>query len=193
MTDWYLPTEVTVNGKTFKIYKDCEYRTVLDTMIAMEDVNLTNDQQSMTAMLLFYDDLDKQKLSEEETTALYKRMIEIIEGGETINENRNTPQQKSPIRLMDWEHDFKYIAPAVSLKLGYDIRGDKYTHWYTFWGAYIELGDCTYNTTVNIRSKKSKGTKLEKGEQEFYRENRADIDLPQRLTDDELQWIKEHT
>lgn len=194
MTDWYLPTTVTVSEKAFKIYKDCEYRTVLDTMIALEDVNLTGDQQNITAMLLFYDKLDIGELSNEEIDALHRRMIEIIDGGATDNAGKNRPPQKTPIRLMDWEHDFKYIAPAVSLKLGYDIRSDKYTHWYTFWGAYMELpSDCIFKQITNIRSKKSRGIKLEKHEQEFYRNNKADVDLPQRLTDDELRWLEEHS
>ena len=92
--------------------------------------------------------------------------------------------------LMDWEKDFRQIAPPVSRILGYDVRSPgKYTHWWTFVGGYMEIGECTFSTIVTIRSKKQKGQKLEKWEEAFYRENRNQINLPQKLTKEEEEFL----
>ena len=69
---------------------------------------------------------------------------------------------------MDWEHDFQNIAPPVSRVLGYDVRTpNKYTHWWTFLGGYMEIGETTFSNVVSIRSKMAKGKKLEQYEKEF--------------------------
>ena len=86
---------------------------------------------------------------------------------------------------MDWEQDFKWIAPPVSRILGYDVRSPQFTHWYTFIGAYMEIGDCTFNTIVTIRSKRAKGERLEKWELNYFREHRQDIELKRKITTEE--------
>jgi hypothetical protein len=41
----------------------------------------------------------------------------------------------------------------------------------------MEIGEGLYSQVINIRNKKSKGKKLEKWEQEFYRDNKVLVDL----------------
>ena len=53
----------------------------------------------------------------------------------------------------------------------------------------MEIGECTFSTVVSIRSKRAKGKKLDKWEEEFYRENRKMIDLPQKLTAEEQEFL----
>jgi hypothetical protein len=53
----------------------------------------------------------------------------------------------------------------------------------------MEIGECTFSNIVSIREKKIKGKKLEKYEQEFYRENRKLIDLPHKLTAEEEEFL----
>jgi hypothetical protein len=108
---------------------------------------------------------------------------------EEFAEKSNSQSEPQP-RIMSWKKDFKFIAPAVSRVLGYDVRTpNKYTHWWSFMGAYMEIGECTWNTFVSIRKKKMHGQKLEEWEQKIYRENKKDIDLPQNLTDEEKEWL----
>ena len=91
---------------------------------------------------------------------------------------------------MSWKKDFKFIAPAVSRVLGYDVRTpNKYTHWWSFYGAFMEIGECYWQTIISIRKKKMHGQKLEEWEQKIYRENKKDIDLSQNLTDEEREWL----
>jgi hypothetical protein len=74
--------------------------------------------------------------------------------------------------------------------LGYSVRSaDKYTHWWDFMGAYMEIGDCVFANIISLRNKKQKGKKLEKYEQEFYQENRKMVDLPLNITEEEQEWL----
>lgn len=80
-------------------------------------------------------------------------------------------------RLIDWEQDAPVIVPAINKVCGKDVRSVKYMHWWTFLGYYMEIGECTLATIVSIRDKKRRGKKLEKWEQEYYRNNKKLIDL----------------
>ena len=46
----------------------------------------------------------------------------------------------------------------------------------------MEIGESTFSTVVSIREKKRKGKKLEKWEQEYYKNNKSIIDLHQKST-----------
>jgi hypothetical protein len=108
---------------------------------------------------------------------------------EEFVEKSNIQNEQQP-RLMSWKKDFKFIAPAVSRILGYDVRTpNKYTHWWSFYGAFLEIGESNFSTIVSIRKKKIHGEKLEEWEQKVYRENKQDIDLPHNLTEEEQEWL----
>ena len=178
---WNLPTTVEIDGAEYAITNKCDYRMVLDVICALNDNELTDEQKVQTALYVFYEDIRPCQDLEKAVKEMYK----IISYGEEQDDNG----EPKP-RLMDWEHDFSQIAPPVSRILGYDVRTpDKYTHWYTFLGGYMEIGECTFQNVVSIRSKRAKGKKLEKWEQEFYKENRKMIDLPQNLTEEEQEWL----
>lgn len=175
--NWSLPTSVEIDGECHKIRNDCDFRVVLDVICALKDDELSNSDKIRCALYIFYEDLSKIKNIEQAS----KEMFFIINCGQ-VNDGGD---QNKPV-LMDWEHDFRYIAPPVSRVLGYDPRDErKFTHWYSFVGAYQEIGECTFSNIVSIRSKKAKNQKLEKWEEQFYRENREMIDLPQRLSEEE--------
>ena len=53
----------------------------------------------------------------------------------------------------------------------------------------MEIGECSFSNIVSIRSKKQKGKKLDKWEEEFYREHKKEIDLPRKLTKEEMEWL----
>lgn len=177
-----LPTEVRAGGKTYHITKKCEYRMVLDVIEALNDTELTDQEKVICSLLLFYEELTRESIRNcPDLDELTGEMLKIINGGEIDNTPDNKP------RLMDWEHDFRQIAPPVSRVLGYDVRTPgKYLHWWSFLGAYMEIGgDCTFATVVSIRNKRAKGQKLEKWELDFLREHREMVDLPQKLTSEE--------
>lgn len=178
---WDLPTSVEIDGSKYKITNKCDYRMVLDVICALNDNELDDEQKVRTALYIFYEDIRPCQNIEKAIKEMYK----IISYGE---EDDGQSENKPP--LMNWEHDFPQIAPPVSRVLGYDVRTpDRYTHWYTFLGGYMEIGECTFQNVVSIRSKRAKGKKLEQWEQEFYRENKKMVDLPQNLTEEEQEWL----
>ena len=120
--------------------------------------------------------------SKENIQTAINEMTSIIGIGNENNENKPS--------LMNWQQDFQNIAAPVSRILGYSVRNpDNYTHWYDFIGAYQEIGDCYWANVISIRLKRNKGKKLEKWEQEFYREHRKDIEIQENLTEDEKEWL----
>ena len=178
---WDLPVSVEIDGKKYKITNQCDYRMVLDVICALSDVELDHNEKVRTALYVFYEDLtecnDLQKAVDE--------MMKIINvGAETDKEDSNKPQ------IMDWQHDFPQLAPPISRVLGYSVRdAKKYTHWYDFIGAYMEIGECTFSTIISIRKKKIKGKKLDDWEREFYKEHKKMIDLPRNLTEEDKDWL----
>ena len=177
---WNLPISVEIDGKEYAIRNKCDYRMVLDVLCALNDNELTEQEKAQCALCIFYEDLNGCKNLQKALDEMFK----IISYGEEATKNQNKP------RLMDWKHDFKIIAPAVSRVLNYDVRtADKYCHFWTFFGAYMEIGESTFATVVSIRNKKAKGKKLEDFEREFYKENKSMVDLPQNLTEEEQEWL----
>ena len=54
------------------------------------------------------------------------------------------------------------------------------THWWTFLSAYMEIGESLFATVIHIREKLIKGKKLDKWEQEFYKDNKSLIDFKEK-------------
>ena len=153
---------------------------MLDVISALNDNELDMQYRLQCALFIFYEDLTGCENTDEAVRGMYN----IINNGEVEQETDSKPT------LMDWEHDFQQIAPPISRVLGYDVRtSDKYTHWYTFLGGYMEIGECTFATVVSIRSKRAKGKKLEKWEQDFYKEHRKMVELPRKLTAEEQEFL----
>lgn len=187
---WSFPISVEIDGTEYAIRNKCDYRVVLDVISALNDEELEMEYRIECALFQFYgndelDTIEKVLSSLNDIQIAITEMMKIINlGEETTEEEQLKPQ------LMDWEHDFTQIAPPVSRVLGYSVRDAKnFTHWYDFIGAYMEIGECTFSNIVSIREKKIKGKKLEKYEQEFYRENRKLIDLPHKLTAEEEEFL----
>lgn len=178
MDEYSLPYAVELDGKSFQIRNQCDYRIVLRCIKALNDTELTEEQRLQCALIIFYEDYDQIK----DIQSAVSEMFRIISYNDSGTDNQPKPT------LMDWEKDFSQIAPPISRILGYDVRlSQKYTHWWTFLGGYMEIGECTFATIVSIRAKKLKGKKLEKWEDEFYREHYEMINLPQKYTKEEQE------
>lgn len=184
MNAWELPTSITVDGTVYAIRTD--FRAVLDVLTAMNDPDLflpdASEQERAwvqvdTALQILIEDYDK--LPPENYFDAYSQLIDFIDCG--MKEDLNKP----PVHLMDWEQDAQVIIPAINRVQGTEIRALPYLHWWTFLGAYMEIGDCLFSQIVNIRQKKQKHQKLEKWEQEFHRSNKEMIDLHRKLSMEE--------
>lgn len=174
--DGDLPEFVKIEDETYYIRNKCDYRVVRDAIRAIRDHTLPENNRTQCALIIFYEDFNKIKKEHIEEAA--KKMLSIISYNTEINENID--EENNFPEIMDWDFDRQLIAPPINRILGYDIRTPgKYTHWWSFIGAYNEIGgDCAFANIVRIRYKIAKKKKLEKHEKEFYIENKKIIDLP---------------
>lgn len=185
---WNLPYSVLVDGVDLEIENDCDYRVVLDVLSVYEDVELDIQTQHRIALGIFYKEPQKITNGDEAVRQMFRIIDCEIDENATPNTTEDTNGQR---RLMCWSKDFKFIAPAVSRVLGYDVRMPKNTHWWTFYGAFLEIGECVWSTFISIRKKRMNGQKLEEWEQKVYRDNKQDIDLPQNLTEQDKEWLED--
>ena len=167
---WRLPETIELGGEEYDIRTD--FRAILDILKAMADPELTDQEKSQVMLEILYWD-------PEEIPVEY--LNEALEKGKEFIDCGITSKGKSKVQLMDWEQDSPIIAPAVNKNIGKDIRSLKYMHWWTFFGAYMEIADGLFSQVLYIRQKKAKGKKLEKWEMEFYRNNKKLIDLKQTV------------
>ena len=175
MYAWKLPTSIRIGKYDYSIRTD--FRVILDILTAVNDTEIfepgmSDDEkkyeQAMTMLQILYIDFDTIPPSDWDEAI--KKACEFIDCG-LKDDGHPKPT------LMDWEQDAPIIVPAVNKVCGFDVRSSDYMHWWTFLGYYMEIGECTLSTVVSIRNKKRKGKKLEKWEQEFYRDNKALVDL----------------
>ena len=183
MNVWSLPTSLTVGGVGFSIRTD--FRVILDLLSNLTDPQFEDDEKALIMLKTIY--IDSDKIPPENQAEAIERAVEFIDVG-ISNDKRDKPS------TMDWEQDAPIIIPAVNRVMGCEIRAMENLHWWTFIGAYMEIGQSLFSSVVQIREKKAKGKKLEKEEQEFYRENRVLIDLHRKddkLSDEQKNELRE--
>ncbi len=179
MNLWELPVSLTIAGTEYPIRTD--YRAVLDILCCYRDPEYEQDEKCLICLKILFVDFDRLPPERYEEALMAAMAFIDHTGREAAPEKRPSP------RLMDWEQDAPLIIPAVNRVLGKEIRALEYLHWWTFLDAFQETGDCLFSQVVNIRRKKAKGKKLEKYEQEFYRDSKALCDLKKRYTQEEKQ------
>ena len=179
-----LPASVEINGNDYESGSDD--RAILDSLEAINDPELTDSDRAEAVLRIFYPQFEEMPQRD------YERAIDRCIWFINCGNEEELPENK-PERLMDWQQDFSLIVAPVNRVLGKEIRSLDYLHWWTFIGAYQEIGDCTFAQIVNIRQKKAHGKKLDKAEQEYYKKNRHLIDFKRQYTSQEedviSRWI----
>jgi len=169
-----LPTSVEFGGREWAINTD--YRDILNVLVAFDDPELTDAEKGYVCLYNLYVDYDE--IPRDQMQAAYDAAIEFIDHGH--------PDDKKPTKkTMDWEQDASLIFPAVNHVAGFEVRSADYIHWWTFMGYFMEIKDSTYSTVLSLRQKKARGKKLEKYEQEYWRNNRGICELRNKETEEE--------
>lgn len=166
MNVWELPTSLVIGGVGYPIRTD--FRAILDILQCMSSDEYEEDEKKMIFFTIFFEDFTQIPAEHYEEAG--QKAVEFIDMG-MADDKKKKPQ------TMSWEKDAPIIIPAINKVVGGEIRSMPYLHWWTFLGAYMEIGESLFSSVLNIRQKKAKGKKLEKYEQEFYKENRHLIDL----------------
>lgn len=174
-----LPMSLEVAGEERRIRTD--FRDVLTIMQAFSDPELSECEKYDVMLTILYEDLDIIPL--EATNEAIDRGLWFLDCGQQEEDSR------PPAKVMDWEQDESLVFPAVNKVAGREVRTAEYMHWWTFMGYFMEIDEGTFSTVLGIRQKKAKGKKLEKWEQEFYRNNRSLCDLKKRYTKEEQEEI----
>ena len=178
MSAWDLPVSLTIGDTGFDIETD--FRKVLYVLSVFNDPDYEPDEQAAVCLRVMVKDWESLP------PARYREAMEALAAfidGPGVREDKRRPMP----RTMDWEQDGPVIIPAVNRVLGQEVRALPYLHWWTFLGAYMEIGECLFSTVVGIRQKRARGKKLDKQEQQFVRENKALVDLRRKLTAQERE------
>ena len=166
MNAYYLPNSLSIGGQKYALRSD--FRAVLDVLIAFNDPELDDyaKQRVMLEILL----PEWQNIPREHLQEACTKLVQFIDCGQK-DDGKDHP------RVIDWEHDAGIIIPAVNSVAHTEIRAVPHLHWWTFFGYFMEIRESLFSNVLSIRQKKAKGKKLEKWEQDFYKENRAIIDF----------------
>lgn len=165
-----LPDSVTINNTEYQFNSDYRLILKLFKVLNMDEKELLPIEKYRVCIKLFYNG----EIKRTDYNEAIECMFLFINAGDIEEETTKQPQ------LVDWEKDIQKIVSPISKSMGQDIRGLKELHWWSFLSEYMEIGECRFSTIVSIRNKRAKHKKLEKWEEDFYKENRKDIDIVTR-------------
>ncbi|MCI6781460.1 MAG: bacteriophage Gp15 family protein [Dialister sp.] len=175
----FLPETLRINGRDVEINTD--FRRVLIVLVAFNDPELTDKEKAYIMLDCL---IGVGKLSREDIPDAVKQCNWFIDGGHDYSED--PPKHR---KLMDWEQDEQMIFSAVNDVAGKETRAQPYIHWWTFLGYFNEIREGLFSQVLLIRQKKSKGKKLTKEEQDFYRQNKSLVDIKHKLTQKEQEEV----
>ena len=183
MSAWDLPTTISINNIEYEIRTD--FRAVLDVLTAMNDPDLfepdsSEDEKNYVRNMLLLEIMliDFENLPSAYYQEACEKLVRFIDAGFEDN------GKKKPT-LMDWEQDAPIIIPAINRVQGMEIRSVPYMHWWTFLGAYMEIGECLYSQIIHVRQKKTSHKKLDKWEKDFYNANKDIRDLKKKISEEQ--------
>lgn len=171
MTPWDLPETAEIGGVKYEINTD--FRDVMEIMNVLTNPERSEYTRWLTAIALFY----VGEIPAEHEREAMEFLAEFISYGET--------DAKPGPQLLDWEQDAQAIIADVNKVAGAEIRATAYLHWWTFLSFFQAIGEGQLSTLVSIRDKLRRGKKLEKWEQDFYRDNKARVDIKKKYTAEE--------
>lgn len=168
-----LPKTLSINGIDYEINSD--YRIALLTFEALDDPDLNDFEKSVVAVKCLYK--NDNEISSNDYSEAVKQAYWFLDGGDMP---KSKPQAQKTI---DWVQDESIIFPALNKVAGREIREtDYHLHWWSFLGLFNEVGEGLFSTVMQIRNKKAKHKKLDKWEQEFYRNHKELIDLKNKYS-----------
>lgn len=171
-----LPKSLKVGGIQYPIETD--YRNIMVFLAACSDPEFSpKERMEILMRRLYRDGLDKISKDHMEEAILRAKWF--------VDCGQEEDGKKSTKKVMDWEQDEAILFPAINKIAGMETRAAPYIHWWTFSGYFMEIEEGTFSTVLGIRQKKAKGKKLEKWEQEFYRNNKKLCDVRSRYTAEE--------
>lgn len=172
MNPWDLPESAEIGGVVYELHTD--FRDILEILGYLDDPDMPVYLRWKIALALFY---EGEIPSDYETEAM-EYLASFISYGEK--------DSKPGPKLLDWEQDAQAVIADVNKVAGMEVRSVQYLHWWTFLSFFQAIGEGQLSTIVSIRDKIRRGKKLEKWEQDFYRENKSRVDFKKKYSADDL-------
>lgn len=169
--DYELPVSIKFGDTDYDI--NYRFSDAIELLNMFSDPDLLEQEKIIIGLHKFYVDFDS--IPSIYHTEAAQAMVLFLDGNKDYSKDPDTK-----VKLYDWKQDFSIIVAPVNRILGYDARSNKDLHWWTFLSAFMEIGECTFSTFVVIRSKKSKHKRLDKWEEEVYKENKNRIDIKKK-------------
>lgn len=166
MDRWSLPQTLNVGGKDYPIRY--QFGAVLDVLTAYCDQEMEDEDKAEVLLTIMYPDW--KDIPKEHIAEAYSKACEFIDCG------KKDSGKQSP-KVMDWNQDADIIIPAINNVAGMEVRANPDLHWWTFWGFFMSIGESLFSSVLHIRRKKANRKKLDKWEEEFYKENKHLIDF----------------
>lgn len=179
-----LPTSILIEDKEFKIRNKGDFRVILDCFVALNDIELEEDLRITTSLIIFYEDFNSIEDVANTDVNILSQLVQAMY--RFFNCNEESVGAVKPYRLVDWENDSQMVIASINAVAHKEIRSEPYTHWWTFMGYYLNIGDGAFANIISIREKIVKQKKLEKYEQEFVNDNPQYFKWEWR-TDEQLQ------
>lgn len=185
MNAYELPTSLFIGGASYDIRTD--FRVVLDVLMAVNDPELDDEAKAIVMLQIMF--VDVEQIPTEHLGEACQKVCEFIDCGQ---KEEGAPKP----RLIDWQQDASMIVPAVNSVAHTEIRALPHLHWWTFLGYFMQIGEGLMSSVISIRQKKAKHAKLEKWEEDFYKENKTLVDLKTVETEEQraekesiLKWL----
>ena len=177
-----LPTSITIEGQSFTIRDNGDFRMVLDCFDVMNDLELNEQEQVLVMLMIFYDGMD--------TIEDLERLPNLAKAQEEMykffNCGKIDEYQISKPKLIDWNNDSELICSAINNVAKKEIRAEAYLHWWTFLGYFSELGEGLFSTVLHIRQKRAARKQLSAAEKEFVKSHKEIIDIVPKRSAAEL-------
>lgn len=171
-----LPQKLKVGNRYYRIRTD--FRDILKILVASNDPELLDEEKIYICLFILYPDFEQMPQE------LYG---EAYEQASTFIDNGMKKEQRQKVKVMDWEQDAPILFPAINKVAGFEIRRQKYVHWWTFLGYYMEISEGVFSHILAMRIKKSKGKKLDKAELEYWNANLDICRLTTKLSKEEQE------
>lgn len=177
-----LPTEY----KGFPI--DSDFQTGIQILQALEDEELTEQEQIGVALSLLFlqEDKDGNILPIPDAQTAVEGLVWFLTDW---NHDKNKAEDKE--KVTDYDIDQWRIYSAFRKQYGINLNTDK-LHFWEFMGLLSTLPECAYTQVIDIRAKKL--SKLSKGEKEMYKKLKEVYALEQpsvQYTDAQIEAIDE--
>ncbi len=182
-----LPKSLVIDGIEYDI--DSDYRTALLIMQMYNDRALSALNAQMTMLNILFTTIPEGE--SEPVTIIPENISEAIKQAMWfLNIGDNDNNIKLTKRTIDYKKDEQLIFSAVNAVYTKDVRSERYMHWWTFYGLCQAIdGESLISYIISIRNKLFNGKKLEKHENEFYKQNKDLIIIKGEDTEESIDDI----